>query len=401
MSFNFKAPLVFLFLLFFGFSGFSQNRFENGYYLDKDRNKIPVEIEQKSWTTWSNSSLKIKENGEIRNIPMEDLQGFGIDGKIKFIREEVEIERSSDFLKDMDRDPKPVFQKEEVLLKVIVEGDYSLYLFLDGQAKKFFYRINDGEITQLVRKQYIEGHPPEEIIMVNSLYKKQLEDIAVCSTEGENIRYELYELKRFFINQNECNNSAVDYALKREWRSKLGMNAGAGLVYNSAQVTRSFSSFDLQGISPAIMLELEYKIPTIHHEFNINLTGYFNKMDFSDEVEFTYSLEPREVTFTHSEVFVGIGGDYTYFLNNKSALVMGAGYYFPFILEDTRYTETVSRLDLQDNRSSPFPGIFLGYNYNSFLFKAEVFFPRKLMESTNSFEVNMSRLALSLAYRIF
>lgn len=80
---------------------------------------------------------------------------------------------------------------------------------------------------------------------------------------------------------------------------------------------------------------------------------------------------------------------------------MGAGYYFPFILDDTRYTETVSRLDLLDNRTSPFPGIFLGYNYNSFLFKAEVFFPRKLMESNNSFEVNMSRVALSLAYRIF
>ena len=123
-----KQVITFILILFIQY-GYSQNRFEQGYYISNSGSKTDCLIEKKEWAIWSNDFFYATINGSVKQIKIEDVKEFGIENKLKFITKEVEIEKSSDNINKLDKSSDFVFNKERVLLKVIVEGDLSLYQY--------------------------------------------------------------------------------------------------------------------------------------------------------------------------------------------------------------------------------------------------------------------------------
>lgn len=399
-----SKPLLLSVVIFFVFlsSAFAQ-RFEEGYYTDREGNRREVQIENKRWSIWSNEALTVIENGQKKQIPIDEIQEFGIDGEMKFITAEVNLDRSSNWLSDLGFDPKPNFVEERVLLKVLVEGELSLYLFLENNIKKFFYKRQGEELKQLIFKRYKKVVGSRVVVNENVAFRKQLKEIAICgSTEDyDKINYELGPLKKAVLAQNNCKNAEVDFVSARGVRARLRLNVGAGAIHSLLTVERAFNDFNMNAISPTAVVELEYIIPTIRHEVGVKLNAVYNSFEVEDEIEFPHSMNLRKVHISHSEIFLGPSVEYRYFLNNSSAISGGVGYYFPLLLEESTYTETVSRLDKTGSNASPFPGIFLSYGFNRLHLKLQAFVGSKLLEEDiNNFSVDLQRISLTLGYSL-
>ena len=173
-----KQVITFILILFIQY-GYSQNRFEQGYYISNNGSKTDCLIEKKEWAIWSNDFFYATINGTVKQIKIEDVKEFGIENKLKFITREVEIERSSDNINKLDKSSDFVFNKERILLKVIVEGDLSLYQYLDFNVKKLFFKTITGNLTQLKYKRY--SNETNKTINAIIEYKNQLRENMKCS----------------------------------------------------------------------------------------------------------------------------------------------------------------------------------------------------------------------------
>ncbi len=382
--------------------GFSQNRFEPGYYINNDEEKISCLIESKEWANWPNDFFNASVNGVVKQIPVRDIKEFGIDDKLKFITRDVLIEKSSDFVDKLDNIRDLDFKNEKVLLKVIVEGDLSLYLYLKDNIKKFFIKSAQGEIEQLKYKRY-KDPVFESQMKVKAVveYKKQLEYNLKCSSHNfEAIKYELFDLKKYVLAQNECSNTPLKFVSKRTFKPRFVITPSVGLIISNLDVYRSETEFNLNATSPSFGIDVDYLIPTISNEIEINLKAQYSTFDVKEDVEFQFS-SIREVEIQYSEVLIGIGGGYRFYLNNNNSISLGGGFNYPILLEDTRYLETGSSLDLNGKEAKPFPSLSAGVNFNKIKFRAHYLFKRNIMEGVNSFKIDLSRISVTIGYEVF
>lgn len=392
------SVLIFFLSLNYAFS----QRFQEGYYIDREGNRQEIQIINKKWSTWNNENLTVLQNGQKKRIPMDQIREFGIDDELKFIRTSIRIDRSPNRPKDLDFHPEPNLVEEKVLLKVIVEGDLSLYLFLENNVKKFFIGTKGKEPEQLILKRYMEEVENKLVIKENVAFRKQLERLSTCgSTNFNKINYELGPLKKFVVNENACRSPGEEYFSSVEVKPRFSMNVRAGAFYSIAHVERAFNDFAVNAVSPTAAVELEYIIPAIRHEVGIKMNAMYHAFEVYDEIIFPYSSDPREISLSHAEIFFGPSVEYRYFLNNTSALSGGIGYYFPLLLEDSHYTETLSRLDKADRISTPFPGVFVTYGFNSFSLKLQAFVGSAILEDVNNFNVDLQRVSFTLGYFLF
>lgn len=119
---------------------FSQISFEKGYYIDNSNQKtncLIKNIDQKNTPT--EFEFKLFEDSESKKTTIESIKEFGIDNISKYIRSTVNIDRSSESLKNLSKYKKPIFKKEELFLKVLVSGKATLYQYVDGNLKRYFY----------------------------------------------------------------------------------------------------------------------------------------------------------------------------------------------------------------------------------------------------------------------
>ena len=89
-----------LFLLLFAFSGtisYSQNTFDQGYFVNNSDQKIECLIYNIDWkNNPTKFDYKTDENAEIQTESIENIKEFSVNDASKFIRKSVQIDRSSD-----------------------------------------------------------------------------------------------------------------------------------------------------------------------------------------------------------------------------------------------------------------------------------------------------------------
>ncbi|MBC8882755.1 hypothetical protein H9X57_03255 [Flavobacterium piscinae] len=83
--------------------------------------------------------FKYNENEESQIISINNAKEFVVDGKSKYIRAKVDIDRSSSITKDLSNNKLPVFKNETLFLKNIVEGKANLFLYEDNNLVRFFF----------------------------------------------------------------------------------------------------------------------------------------------------------------------------------------------------------------------------------------------------------------------
>ena len=137
---------------------------------------------------------------------------FNIENESKFIRTTVDIDRSSDRIEDLTYSSLPEFKEETIFLKVLTEGQATLYSFTDTKLNKFFFKNKENKIEQLVYKRYLSE---SDYYAYNNSFRSQINQNYKCESIDQNqlrkVDYKEVDLLKIFRKYNECNNSFVEF----------------------------------------------------------------------------------------------------------------------------------------------------------------------------------------------
>jgi len=236
-------------LIYISFSNntYSQYKFEKGYYIDNDDKKIECLIQNSRWTdNPTEIKYKLLDDSKIYELGIKSIKAFEINELTKFVRANVDIDRSSLEFNHLTRSLQPEFNKEELLLKVLVAGKSNLYYYKDAGLIRFFYDTSVGEIKQLVYRKFRDKD--NEISYDNS-YWQQLHTNVNCENQSmEDIAFLEYEerlLVDYFITENLCHNSEYKFYETQTDKFELHFSIRPGLHRANTRIGTYFDDEEI------------------------------------------------------------------------------------------------------------------------------------------------------------
>ncbi|XMO86872.1 tRNA modification GTPase [Algibacter sp. AS12] len=368
-----KRKFLIILITILTLSCYSQISYEKGYYIDNNNQKINCLIKNIDWrNSPTQFEYKISENSEPQIATFKTAKEFGVYNISKYIKSVVNIDRSHDNINNLTTDKNPVFNKETLFLKVLVEGKSNLYQYIDGKLNRYFYGNDVSNIKQLVFKVYkIENND----IRKNNRFRQQLWNDLKCPNfkmnRVEKLNYRKKDLVAFFTDYSKCHNKEIVSLEPKQKRDLFNLTIrprfySSTLSIKSTNPDFSTINFDMEsGIR--FGLEAEFILP-------------FNKNKWALAAEPTYqkfkaeqSADARNINggkiianldYTSIEVPVSIR--HYIFLNEKSKIFVDASLVFDFSSNSTidiKRNDGSSLYDL-DIKTSSNLALAVGYKLN-------------------------------------
>lgn len=378
---------------------YSQIVFENGYFIKNNNERIECLVKNLDWkNNPSEFKYRISENSEVVTADIRTVKEFGISGSSKYLRASVEIDRSSEDLNKLSSNRDPDFQKEELFLKVLVDGLASLYLYEEVNLRRFFYKTNDSTIRQLVYKSYlVDGSR----IGQNNYYRQQLFLNLICQEISQNdfktLKYDKKDLVRFFVNYNKCKKSKYTNIEEKQKKDLFNLTLRPGLDLNSLQIHNSYSNniaADFNNrLNFRVGLETEFVMPFNNNKWGIIIEPTFQHFNARQE------FDSVSVKVNYKSVELPIGIRYYSFLNQKSKVFVDAA-----IIIDLNNNSTIefdSSSDFKISSKENF-AIGVGYKYNDKI-SVEVRYQtrRDILSKYIYWDSDYKTLSIIIGYTIF
>jgi hypothetical protein len=168
-------------------------------------------------------------------LTIKSVKEFGLLNTLKYVRHTVDIDRFSKVHDEIGYDKNPIFKKEQLFLKVLIEGKANLFYYEDKGLVRYFFSEDIVEVKQLVFKYYLTY---ENEIKINNQFMRQLWIALKCESISMNslkkIRYRKSDLLKFFIKYNKCSNSEfVNYQKKKKNKDLFNLTLRPGLSNSS------------------------------------------------------------------------------------------------------------------------------------------------------------------------
>ncbi len=309
-------------ILFLGLNSLAQIKFEKGYFITNDGQKVEGLIKNNDWLQNPNYLIYKKTiDAEQKKLTLKEVKGFGVYDSSKYIKAIVNIDKSSNLLKELTEFKEPKFEKEEIFLKVLIEGDANLFSYKNGNLVRFFFNKNNSEIEQLIFKKY---KTIEDKIAVNDKFKQQLWVSLKCKNISfktfKNLDYKENDLIHFFERYYNCIQSEYISFKKNKNQDLFNLTLRAGL--NSSSLSTGNTAFDADSpyfpdfgnqLGLRLGVELEFIMP-------------FNKNKWGIIIEPTYQSFKADVdqknstSVDYSSIELPIGVRHYFFLNKTSKL---------------------------------------------------------------------------------
>ena len=318
--------LTFILFLIAAYS-FGQISFEKGYFISNDNRRVECLIKNSDWKDNPNEIIFMKKDSgksEIGNISF--IKEFGIYGYSRFVRANVQIDRSSNETNKLTDEKNPDWSMEQLFLKVVLDGKASLFSFEDGNLKRFFYSVADNSISQLIFNRYLVNN--SDTIAYNNRFRQQLWMNVRCSNTSmgtlENLNYNQNDLEKYFTNYSKCfGDSIVKYENKKQ-RDVFNLKVAAGL--NMASLSTSNSMFNSRNadfgsnLSFLLGIESEFIFPFKMNKWSLIIEPTFQY--FNSKV----NLKFETVAVKYSSVDLPIGIRYYFFLNQELKVFLNGLY---------------------------------------------------------------------------
>ncbi len=365
-----RKGLLLLLMTIISVNLYSQIVFEKGYYINSSNQKIECFIKNEDWKNNPISfEYKTTENSisEIANINL--VKEFGIYEVSKYYRETVKIDRSGDYINNLSSRRTPIFKKEKLFLKILIEGKVNLYEYVDGNLKRYFYKKENSNVEQLIYKRYISK---EGNVVKNNRFRQQLWSDLKCSSfklnEIENINYKKNDLIKFFNQYALCHNNVIINYEKKEKRDLFNITLRPRLNSSSLKIRN--------GLINSMRADISNEIG-FGFGLESELILAFNKNKWSILIEPTYqyfktgtSIDASDISggkfvvkVDYSSIEMPIGLRHYLFLNKHSKFFINASFVFDFklksLVEFTR--EDGSVLDSLKSRTRNNMAFGLGY----------------------------------------
>jgi hypothetical protein len=395
-------------LILFNFESYSQIFFEKGYIIADDNQKTECLIKNIDWkNNPTEIEYKLSQNSEIQKGIIQNIKEFGIYGTSKYIKSKVKIDRSSDNINYMTSDPNPIFQDEQLFLKILTEGNASLLYYENGNLIRFFYKKDNSDVIQLVYKNYLIN----DNITKNNYFKQQLFNELKCPAINlENIKsinYTKIDLIRLFIKYNECTNSSYrNYdLLQKKHLFKLSIKPGLNL--SSLNVKNSQADFLNSNFRNKLGLrfgvEAEFILPFNKNKWGIIVEPtyqYFKSENKKETKDVSGGIIISNIDYKSIELPFGIR--HYFYLNEKSKVFINLFYVIDFSLNSsikiTRTDNTV--LNLSDINSRRNFALGFGYkNKDRYSIELRYYTNREILDNYIFSNSDYKTTSLILGYR--
>ncbi|WP_029035103.1 hypothetical protein [Salinimicrobium terrae] len=388
--------------LIFNFNSYCQTGYEKGYFINDNGEKVEGLIKNADWKNNPvEFTFKLSDDDQPQAWTIGYVKEFGINGKTKYLRATVNIDRSSESLKSLDRASQTAFVEEQLFLKVLIEGKASLYSYEDRDLKRFFFKTENLGLRQLVFKTYLTS---ANRVAENNHYKQQLLSELKCSglsgKEIEKTDYRSRELIDLFTQYNDCENVEFRQYSPNEGKTNFQLSLKAGIKNSALEIANSESSardtdFGSK-IGFRIGLEAEFILPFHNDKWGILIEPTYQS--FISEKE-GIGLDSR-VNYRSLEVPFGIR--HYMFLSEVSKLFVNG-----LVVMDLDFNSTfeftrqgaLSSLDINPGTNL---AVGFGYNYNN-QYSAEIryYTPRDLLTNYGPWASDYNTLSLIFGYTLF
>lgn len=403
-------------LLFFGFiltlNCYSQISFEKGYYIHNSDQKTECLIKNNDWkNNPTEFEYKLTENDKAKTINIRTVKEFGVYNSSKYIRKTVNIDKSSENLNNLSNSKKPIFIEEQLFLKSLVEGKANLYLYEDGNLKRYFYNIDESNVEQLIYKSYYMSY--ESRIGKNNQFRQQLWNDLKCSeiemNDFEKLEYHKKDLIKVFVKYNNCNNSDFTNFEEKQKRDLFNLTLrprlnSSTLSIQNSQSSSSDTDFGNE-LSFGFGVEAEYILP-------------FNKNKWAVLIEPTYQSYKSEKTsdvanipggklitaVKYSSIEIPISLRYYFFLNDNSKIFLNTSFVIDANLDSTiefkNAEDTVLKtLETQTNTNFAFG---IGYKlYDKYSLEMRYQTSREILGGYTYWNTDYNTLSIIFGYSFF
>ena len=346
-----KHLIIAVLLSILSSTSYAQIVFEDGYFINESDQRIDCLIKDMDWKDNPRGfEYKTAPDALVQKANIKTVQEFGITGATRFIKAVIDIDRSSDDVQSLSSVRNPVFQKDTLLLKVIIEGKASLYEYVDGNLVRFFYKVEDREMSQLVYKRYNNpegkvttyGQVKQEpgLIATNYQFKQQLLVDLKCNEiskkEIENLRYTKKDLEKLFIAYNECTGSNFVNYTSKEKRDLFNLTLRPGVDFKSLSIQIPEVTDFGKTVNFRFGIEAEYILPYNKNKWGIIVEPTFQYFKSEKTTELMGSVpdQTRMVTaeVNYQSIELPIGVRYYVFLKDPSKIFINVSYSFHFDL---------------------------------------------------------------------
>lgn len=402
------------FILFFIFSTtmFGQVKFEPGYLINVDNQRIECLIKHYDWNyNPTRIEYKIGENDEIQNADITNTKEFGFGEVLKYIRITTQIDTSAMDISRLSNSKNPQWIEKTMFLKVLLQGNVSLYKYEDDRLNRFFYSINDSTVEQLVYKEYhVDNNlttrtSNQAPYKTNNTFRQQLYLNVNCTNSKvsrfEELDYNQNQLTTYFIKDNECRGITPTIYKKKAAKGYMNVKVYGGissvnLIVSSLAGIGEFSDFDNK-FCYQIGGEFEVMLPTNKKNWSFiagatqqvysakATTGDYDA--FVDVNSITLSLGLRRYFYLKEGVMLYLNGFinrnanggtvdiktnydvdltlYTMPIVSTLNMAVGGGFEYKRFSSEIRYNSNQNLIDSDANSTE--------YNYLSFVLGYKVF----------------------------
>ncbi len=396
-----------LLAILFTLNSFAQITFDQGYFINDKDEKIDCWIKNVDWRNNPNKfQYKLSENAESQTATIESVKEFGINNFSKYQRVTVEIDRSSKELPDMSTSRDPNFKKEQLFLKILVEGSAILFFYQEKNLKRYFIKTVDTEIEQLVYKKYKTF---EKQVKENRQYLVQLRDQLKCKSTTtkklKKLEYQKKPLVKMFEEYNQCVNVPFINYEKLNKRDLFNLSIRPGVQLNSLNMNLGGKDIEFdKSLGFRIGLELEFILPFNQNKWSVFAEPTFQNSKTTAEVSsIIINSQTNTVTSVYNSIELPMGFKYYLFLNPNSKIFLNGAYLLDLSLP--------SKISFESGADYKYGGgnnltngwvLGIGYNYKSkYHLEVRYGFNRDPLADSNYANVDYKPLSLIFGYSFF
>ncbi len=326
-----KFKLLLIIALLSGLNAFSQTNFVPGYIIKTNGAKVNCLIKNEDWKGSPETfDYKLEENGEIKIGTLKNVIEFGAPQSFKYINATVSIDQSSDNVNDLTDVRNPIMKEETLFLKTLIEGKASIYYTERENTTRYFYKVDDDKIEQLIYKRYMSTKTK---MGKNERYKQQLSTNLTCSKLNKNsfedLQYKKTSLVNLITKYNTCENSEALVFNKNAQKAKFNLSIRPGVTFSSLSIRKDNSDkidFDNK-TGFRIGLEAEYILPFNNGKWSVFIEPTYRNYKAEKEyvyVDFNTFQKTTLITAEYNSIELPVGGRHYMFLNKDAAFFVDA-----------------------------------------------------------------------------
>lgn len=305
--------------LFISFSALPQNYFQKGYFIDNEGTRTECYINDKEWSRDPKVfSYQLEEGKTVLNS-VSTVREFGIDD-MRYLRFDVQVDNSSSKRDSIKESSLPEWERDTLFLSVLVDGKADLFYCNRKDEDRFFYRVDDSPVTQLVHKLYrtpAKG-TQESRIATNNAYKNQLKNDVNCRRLSDDrlnvLHYNSGVLIKFFKQQDECWGGTVMNVDAMD-RGMLHIKLAPGISF--AQAIGYAGGIKYQSYDPGIGfragVDFEFSLPFHRKKWALVLEPALQSYSSKGQVD-------SEQTVKNNSLELAMGVRHYFFLSKKASI---------------------------------------------------------------------------------